>query len=423
MEKFKVLEKYNERIMFKKLEKTLEEINLNIFSFPFMLNRLSSYFINKKRKKNFFLRKNSSSKQRSDEKINKILEKIVYLFKRTKYKKKKKKKIKKILYFIKKIKFSSSFLKKMFFYFDAVYKKYISLNKSIFLYFKKKKYKLERFRIKEYILLKMKFFYKNKEIKKKIDDFKKKKKIYESLLNILVESNQRLVISISKNYLNKGLSFENLIQEGNIGLIKAVERFEYKKGFKFSTYSTWWIRQSITRSIADQSKIIRIPVHMTENLSKILKIINKKSKNKSFLNSKDLSIIKKKINISKSNVLKVLELSKGPLSLEGVLNTKKGNISRSEIVKDTSQKSNEELISDIELKEVVSNVLSFLDDKERKIIKMRFGIGYRKEKTLEEVGKKFNVTRERIRQIESKALNKIRNNSIIDLLKIFKKGR
>ncbi|UOQ38003.1 RNA polymerase sigma factor RpoD [Candidatus Vidania fulgoroideae] len=423
MEKFKVLEKYNERIIFKKFEKTLEKINLNIFSFPFMLNRLISYFIDKKNKKYFFLRKNSSSKQKNDKKINKILGKIVSLFKRTKYKKSQEKKIKKIFYFIKKIKFSSSFLRKMFFYFELICKKYVSLNRSIFLHFKEKKYKIETFRIKKHILLKRKFLHKNSEIKKKIADFKEKKNVYKSLLNILVESNQRLVISISKNYVNKGLSFENLIQEGNIGLIKAIERFEYKKGFKFSTYSTWWIRQSITRSIADQSKIIRIPVHMTENLSKILKIINKKSKNKSFLNSKDLNIIKKKINISKSNVLKVLELSKGPLSLEGILNTKKGNISRSEIVKDTSQKSNEELISDIELKEIVSNVLSFLDVKERKIIKMRFGIGYRKEKTLEEVGKKFNVTRERIRQIESKALNKIRNNSIINLLKIFKKGR
>ncbi|UOQ33078.1 RNA polymerase sigma factor RpoD [Candidatus Vidania fulgoroideae] len=424
MKKFRILEKYNEKKLFIKLEKTLEKAYKNIFSFPFMINRFLNCFFYSKNSKHFFLKKNVPSKKKNKEKIDKIFKRISFFFKKLVFKNKKIKNIDKILHLIKKIKFSGYFTKKIFIFFNSFYKKYISSRKMFFKNFlKNKSYKKKATEIKKNLLIGKKILYKKNIVKKKVSYIKKKKIIYENLLNILVESNQRLVISIAKNYVNKGLNFDCLVQEGNIGLIKAIERFEYRKGFKFSTYSTWWIRQSITRSIADQSKIIRIPVHMTENLSKILKIINKKFRNKTCLNSKDLSIIKKKLNISKNNIIKVLELSKGPLSLEGVLNTKKGNISRSEIIKDTSQKTNEEIIDNIELKNIVNNVLSFLEEKEREIIKMRFGIGYKKEKTLEEVGKRFNVTRERIRQIESKALKKIKNNSIINLLKFFKKGR
>ncbi|ARR00323.1 RNA polymerase sigma factor RpoD [Campylobacter porcelli] len=259
-----------------------------------------------------------------------------------------------------------------------------------------------------------------KDLKNILDQIKKGKNISDDAKAKMAKSNLRLVVSIAKKYTNRGLPFLDLIQEGNIGLMKAVDKFEYKKGFKFSTYATWWIRQAISRAIADQARTIRIPIHMIETINRINKINRKYIQEEG--KEPDVSIIAKEVGLSIDKVKQVIKITKEPISLEAPIGSEDDG-KYGDFVEDKSSLSPMEQILKADLKEQIDEVLDQLNDREKAVIRMRFGLlEDESDRTLEEIGKELNVTRERVRQIESSAIKKLKHPKVGRKLKNYIEG-
>ena len=254
------------------------------------------------------------------------------------------------------------------------------------------------------------------EFKKLVSRVQKGEKESRIAKKEMVEANLRLVISIAKKYTNRGLQFLDLIQEGNIGLMKAVDKFEYRRGYKFSTYATWWIRQAITRSIADQARTIRIPVHMIETINKIVR--TQRLILSEFGREATPEELAKKLRMPLDKVRKVLKISKEPVSLEKPVGDEEDS-SLGDFIEDTKALAPLEQAIKSNLSEATTKILSTLTPREERVLRMRFGVGMNTDHTLEEVGLQFSVTRERIRQIEAKALRKLKHPSRSKQLKSF----